>query len=511
MENLQKKIHILVGLYKKNDLVKAEKLANDLIRYNPNIALLYNLLGLILTSLQKLDEAINTFDKGLKINPEYAEIYNNLGNIYKAKENFIYAEDYYKKSIKLKKNTHEPLNNLASLYLQKNQYDKAIKYFKKSLNKNPNFFIASFNLGSAYISLGKYKKAKKYLERTIKISPHFYSAHRALSLIVKYKKKNKHFQFLKEVYENTKIDQSYKSEIGFALGKASDDMKDYSMASKFFIDANKIRRKNIEFTLLNEIKLFNNIKKKFNKDLFTNYKEEGCFDMSPIFIIGMPRSGTTLVEQIISTHTKVFGCGELNILPNLINKYFYKNNEINFTFDNINPKKIGEEYLYKLKLLNNKKEKFTDKMPINFKYVGLIKIILPKAKIIHCNRNARDTCLSIFKNYFSNPDLNYAYNLDEIIEYYKLYENLMIYWKSILPNIIYDINYEKLVNSPNQQIKNLIKACDLKWQDRCLKFYNNKRAITTASDTQVRNKIYKKSINSWKSYESTLNNFFDKI
>ena len=105
MENLQKKIHILVGLYKKNDLVKAEKLANDLIRYNPNIALLYNLLGLILTSLQKLDEAINTFDKGLKINPEYAEIYNNLGNIYKAKENFIYAEDYYKKSIKLKK-TH---------------------------------------------------------------------------------------------------------------------------------------------------------------------------------------------------------------------------------------------------------------------------------------------------------------------------------------------------------------------------------------------------------------------
>jgi hypothetical protein len=230
----------------------------------------------------------------------------------------------------------------------------------------------------------------------------------------------------------------------------------------------------------------------------------------------MPRSGTTLVEQIISSHPKVFGGDELYFLPDLIKNNFYMNYGKLLLKQNNNIKKkdlklIGQKYINDLMKISNKSEKVTDKLPINFKWIGLIKLILPNSIIIHCVRNSKDNCFSIFKNFFASKNLNFAYNLDEITDFYNLYHDLIRHWKKTLPKFIVDIEYEQIIENPEQQIKNLIEKCNLDWNKNCLKFYENKRLIKTASDIQARKKIYKSSINSWKNYKKNLQNSFQKL
>ena len=516
MENLKKKIQLLLNLYKSKNLSKAELFNKELISAHPKIVNLYNVLGLILTEQKKIDEAIEYYEKGIKIDPNYAVIYNNLGSIYQSKENYKKAENYFKKSIELDSKMPEPQNNLGNLYLTLNKYQEAIVCFKNAVTIDHNFFISHYNLGIAYKNIGKIEEAEKHLKKTLKLNVHFYTAHRILSQITKYTINDEHFIFLKKSYEDPQIDKSQKTEIAFALGKASDDIKDFSKAFQYYKDGNDFRRTIIDFSIESEKEEFTNIKKIFNKNLFNKFEQSGNIDSTPIFILGMPRSGTTLVEQILSSHPKVFGGDELNFLPDLIKKHFDNKAEKLF-FENImnidrdNLKSIGQEYISNLKNISNDSERVSDKLPINFKWIGLIKLILPNSKIVHCVRNPRDNCISIFKNYFVNPSLNFAYNLEEISEFYNLYNDLMKHWKNILPKFVIDIKYEKIIQNPEQQIRNLLKSCNLSWNDNCLKFYNNKRAIKTASDIQARKKIYKSSVDSWKNYEKFLGEVFKRL
>jgi len=515
MEKLRKKIQILLNLYKSKKLIESENFAKNLINENPNIVFLYNLLGLILTEQKKIEEALECYEKGIKIDPKYAMIYNNLGTIYKYKEDYKKAENFYKKSVELDQKIAEPLNNLGNLYDLLNKNKESIIYYKKAVNINPKFFVAHYNLGLTYKSIGKFENAKKHLKEAIKINPYFFAAHRNLSLINKYKSEDEHFKVLKKIYTNINDKDLQKTELSFALGKAYEDIKDYKQSFKYYNEGNNLRRKVINFST-NEIKKeFENIKNVFSKELFEKYKKIGYKDKSAIFIVGMPRSGTTLIEQILSSHKKVYGGDELNLLPNIIknnlnikDENFIKNIDIN---SEVGLKKIGPEYIKKLKDISNNFERTTDKLPINFKLIGFIKLALPNSKIIHCVRNAKDNCFSIFKNYFVNKNLNYAYNLDEIINYYILYNDLMNHWKNILGDFVYDIHYEKIINNPEFYIKNLLKKCDLNWDKNCLKFYENERVIKTASDSQVRKDFYKTSINSWKRFKKDLDVSFKKL
>ena len=515
MENLQNKINKVLDLYKRKKLLQAESRVNKLIKENPQIVILYNLLGLILTEQKKYDKAINTFNEGIKIKSDYAVCYANLANIYKLQEENTKAESLYKKAIELDSKLIDPINNLGTLYLNQNKTLKAVDCFKKALKINSKYFVSSYNLGVAYKSLGDFEKAKIYFNQAVDSNKYLYSAHRALSQITQYKKHDKHLDFLIELFNDSNVNLSQKDELAFSLGKAHDDLKLYKDAFNYFKAGNDIRRKKINFSINDEKKEFNLIKNIFKKELFNNTGGTNINDSSPIFVLGMPRSGTTLIEQIISSHSKVFGGDELNFLPAVIKENFVdKSGNLsfkkikNFTEDDFNL--IGNQYISKIKDLLTNKPRITDKMPINFKWIGLIKLILPKSKIIHCTRNAKDNCLSIFKNYFTSIELNYAYNLDEIIEFYNLYENLMIHWKNELENFIFDINYEELIKNPDKKIKELINFCNLEWEDDCLTFYKNKRVVKTASDTQIRKKIYSSSVDSWKKYKNELDVFFKK-
>lgn len=514
MKNFERDIQVALNLFRSKNFNKAELACIKLLKIYPKNIWLYNLLGITLTEQNKIDEAINCYEKGLKIDPNYSMIYNNLGSIHQKRKNYIKAEAYYKKSIELDNKIPEPQNNLGNFYRTINEDEKAINAYKKAVELKPSFFPGYYNLGITYKNNGNIVKAKKYLEESIKLNKDLYPAHRALSEIIKYKHNNEHLKLLNKIFNDEK--NLNKKELAFALGKAYEDIKDYDKSFKFYINGNELHRKSIVYIQKKEINEFKEIKKTFNKKLFKNYCKSGNKDKKVIFIVGMPRSGTSLVEQILSSHKNVFGGGELNIIPNIINKHF-TNEKKEFLLSNINNKKesylkdIGNEYIETIKKISLNKNIITDKLPINFKWIGLIKLILPNSKIIHCNRNPKDTCLSIFKNYFVSNDLKFGYNLNEIASYYEMYLKIMNHWRKTIPEFINEFSYENLISKPDLEIRNLLIKCDLSWDKNCLKFYENKRSVKTVSDTQVRKKIYKTSINSWKNYEKFIKAFFKSL
>ena len=520
MEKLKKQIQSVVDIYKSGNLSKAEHLTKKLISNNPKVVFLYNLLGLILVEQKKTDQGMKWYEKGIKIDPNFAMIYNNIGLLFferKTSDNIKKAENFYKKAISLDKKIPEPQNNLGNLYNYVDKVKEAIDCYKKAIDINSKFSYAYHNLGSAYVSVGKFNEAKKNFKQSIKLNPDFTVTHRSLSRITKYTNNDAHFKELKKIYRKANSNDSEKKiELGYALGKAYEDTKNFDKSFSHYKEANFLQRKKIDFSLKLEKKKFKEIKNTYNKKLLDNYKNTGSSDSSPIFIIGMPRSCTTLVEQILSSHNKVYGADELEFIPDLVKKNFGDKNlslffEEIINFDKNNLKKIGDEYIAKIKDISNESERVTDKLPINFLYIGFIKLILPKSKIVHCYRNPKDNCLSIFKNQFSSGKIKFAYEMSEIVDYYNLYNDLMKYWNNLLPNFIFDIKYENLISDTKAEIKNLLSYCALDWSNDCLNFYNNKRQIKTASDVQARSRIYTSSIDSWRNYEKYLSKYFTKL
>tara|TARA_Y100000590_G_scaffold465617_1_gene638402 strand:+ start:988 stop:2553 length:1566 start_codon:yes stop_codon:yes gene_type:complete len=519
MDKLKQQIEEAVNIFKSGNLPKAEEISRSLIKSNPKVAFLYNLIGLILSQSGKTDEAIKYYEKGLEIDPKFAMIYNNLGLIFynKGPNNYKKAEDYYKKSIETNKDIPEPHTNLGNLYSTLGKINEAISNHKKAIKLNPNFQYAYLNLSNILVSIGDFKEAKKYLNEVIKINSNFYVAHRSLSRINKYTKDDEHLKILKKLYKNiSSSDEDGKMNVAFALGKACEDIKDFDKSFFYYSNANSFFRKKINFSIKEEENKFQDIKDIYDKDLFNKFKESGYKDSKPIFIVGMPRSGTTLIEQIISSHSEVFGADEIEFIPNLLKKYF-KNHDLRLFFSDETItnqdqlKKIGSEYQENIKIISNNSNRSTDKLPNNFQSIGFIKLILPNSKIIHCNRNPKDTIFSIFKHHFPGGKINFAYNLDETVQYYNLYNDLMKYWNKLFPEFIYNIDYEKLISNSENEIRKLINFCDLKWEEDCLNYHNNKRLIRTASNTQARMKIYNTSINNWKNYENSLSKFFSNI
>ena len=518
MENIKKQIQSILEKFQSGNLAQAEALSKKVISENPNVVYLYNLLGLIYVGQKKIDLAQEYYEKGIEVDPNFAEIYNNLGLLFTHdKPDKIKAENFFKKSISINKNIPEPHNNLGFLYKSLDKNDEALTCFKKAIEINPNFFHAYHNIGTVEIQAGNFEEAKKNFFKAIEINPHDTRSHREISRLTKYTIKEKHLSELNNIYpkiDNENLEK--KTDIAFALGKAYEDIQDFDKSFDFYNQGNNLFQKKIEISMKFEKDNFINTKNTFHSRLYEKYSKLGNFDKSPIFILGMPRSGTTLVEQILSNHPKVFGGGEQDII-NLILKRKFKNKKLSLFFENVVDfdknifKEIGQEYVDEMKKISDNSDRFTDKLPINFFWIGLIKIILPNSKIIHCFRDPKDNCFSIFKNHFPGGKINYAYDLNNIVEYYLLYQDLMNYWNKLFPNFIFNVKYENLVTNTKNEIVDMLKFCDLDWNDNCLNFYDNKRSIKTASNVQVRNKIYSSSIGFWKNYEKYLKLYFNKL
>jgi len=326
----------------------------------------------------------------------------------------------------------------------------------------------------------------------------------SLSRVKKYKKNDPQLAVMHSFLSSNSLSVIDRIGFNFALAHVYEKLEKYDEQFKYLNEANRLRKEEVNYFIDKDQQLFSRIKDSF-KSLPSAVKKSSCVSTSirPIFILGMPRSGTSLVHQIIDSHNEVHGAGELNKLNKFVTTVLKE-------FDNVDKKSISEsdlisireQYLDVLSNLNVSQSIIIDKMPLNFRYVGFILMAFPEAKILHMNRDPMATCWSIYKYYFNGN--SYSYNQDDLAKYYKMYKDLMSFWNKLFPDKIYDVCYEDLTTNQEMETRKLLKYCELEWDENCLNFHTNKGAVKTTSAIQVRQKIYQGSSEVWKKYEAFL-------
>jgi Tfp pilus assembly protein PilF len=490
---------IIISEINCNNLIKAENLTNDLLNIKKSKEIHY-LLGNILKLQNKNKEAILAYKNSIDLDETFSEAYNNLANVQKKINQVDEAYNNYEKAIKYNKKNLQAYFNLANLFRSEKKFDMAIVNFKNVINIDQNFAQAYSNIGQIYASLGNILEAEKYIQLAIDKNEHHVESYKNYFLLKKIKEDDKNYLKLKEIIVDDKIKGTEKQNMLHCLSKASFDIGKTQEGFTYLEKANQLKLAEVKFSYKKTeksykrlIDIFSNIQtsKKIFFDKYNSY---------PIFILGMPRSGTSLLEQIISNHSMVYGGGELSLFTNTMNKF---DNELDFHFlDAL--KKIRQDYLFNLNKLSVKKY-ITDKLPGNFKFIGIILESIPEAKIIHIERNPMAVCWSNYKsNFLNNNGMEYSLRQKDTAEFFISYNNIMKFWNGKFPEKIINIKYENLVDNFELEVKNLFKNLNLKWEDQVLKFYDNARSVETASFLQVRKNIYKNSSEEWKKYQNYL-------
>ena len=418
--------------------------------------------------------------------------------------------NYFKKAINYDPKDANNYANLSGVNYILNDLDESRSNAEKALNINPKNNIALQNLATYYQATGEKDKTKKLYEEILSDRPENGGIFKDYAHHFKPSSNSKIIKEGIRVFSESRINKRDLSFIAFGLFHIFDNEGNYEIAFDYLDKANRLSLETFEIDIKSKIDIFDKIILHNNKDLFLNLGKGGCEDPAPIFIVGMPRSGTSLLEQILSSHSMVFGGGEVGELNNTIEEFDLKYSKLP-NLSTSDREKIGSRYIERMRKTFNKNRFsneifFTDKLPQNFLFAGIINLILPKSKIIHIKRDPLDACLSMFSHPFSSGH-DYSYNLETLAIYYNNYKRIMKHWATVLPNDIYDISYDKLVQSSEIEIKNLLEFCNLPFENNCLEFYKNKREVLTPSSSQVRKKIYNSSSGRSKNYEIFLDDF----
>ena len=488
---------VIVSEYNLKNYFRAEQYLNKIINIH-NTAELNYIYGNILKIQNKFHDAIDLYKKAISLNNNFSEAYNNLANTQKIMGDNKNATYNYTQAIKSNNSNLGAYFNLANLYRSEKKFEEAINNYKKVLELNPKFVESMNNIGSINLILGNFENGLKYFVEAIEIDKFNSESYYNYVSAKKITDEDKVFLKLKNLIEEEKLPEVQNFKMYYSLSKSYFDINNKELGFKYLEFASNFKLKEIENSYKKQSKDFKKIKEYFQ----INKKISGIsnnFKTTPIFILGMPRSGTSLIEQIVSNHSSVYGGGELNTLPLAIENSNWENNE-NF-IETL--KLISNEYLFKISKFSEKKF-ITDKLPGNFKWIGFILNSMPESKILHLERNPMAICWSIYKSEFSNPDMAFTYKQEYIAQFYLLYKDLMNFWKNKYPNQFINIVYEEFVEDYGNNIKKIFQKLDLEWEDHLLEFYKNKRPVETSSFQQVRKKIYQKSSEEWKKYKNFL-------
>ncbi|MDH6504769.1 tetratricopeptide (TPR) repeat protein [Polynucleobacter sphagniphilus] len=508
-------------------------------------------LGAVLVESDRADEAVPLLERGLGLQPNSPELLGNLGLAYFKQDKYDEAKVLLEKSLELKPNYPIALTGLAAVLGEAEQYEVAENLLNQALAIEPDKLDAYCQLGTIYLEQGKTPQAKFAFQEALKLDPsstdalvglgniqleegqiddaaitlkkaiaidsNKIDARFHLSQVKKVKAGDENLLALEGILaKGEKLSANSRISLYYALGKCYDDIGEFEKAFTNFEKGASLKRTKLSYDAGSEEAFTNAIIQTLDANTFNRLTGSGDHSTTPIFVLGMPRSGTTLTEQIIASHPSVFGAGELDDLAIVAQHSKIAKAHGNFP-ENIlqySPEELtglGQEYLDRLRAHAPDAKFITDKMPSNYILMGLIPLILPNAKIVHVKRNALDTCLSCYTRLF-NKHQDASYDLSELGRSYKNYRRLVEHWKQILPSdAFYEVNYEDLVDDIEGQSKALIRYCGLEWDPACLEFYENKRNIRTASVSQVRQPIYKSSVERWRNYEGHLQALITEI
>ena len=463
--------------HKKNNLKVAEKVYKKILEKDPNHFPSTILLGTLSAQTKNFDVAKQLLEKGIKINPNHPEAHYNLGLVF---------------------------NELVD-------FEKAITCYEKAIEINPNYADAYNNLGNCYKDFGDFQKAINCYEQAIKSQPgnltYFYHLIDLKKEILNPNLRNS----IQKIINNNNCTKTNMAFGNFLLAKCESKEKNYEKEIDYLIKAHTyyFELKKEKFT--RQIKYFFDVLPNTNELINLNKSDKTVnnHEIKPIFIIGVPRCGSTLTEKIIASSSKYIPIGEeTGVLDKIIKHKIEKKQLLNFNKENFQMELI-EAYNHKGLVQENNDYTFTDKSLENFFYISFIKEIFPNAKVVNCRRNALSSIMSIFQNNMIN--LGWAHNLEYIFKYLDIYYRMVENFKKIFPNFIYELQFEKFVDDPEIESKKLLKYCNLPWDKKCLEFYKRKDLISkTASNIQIRQAIYKHSPDKYLAYKKLLDKYGNK-
>ncbi|MFT5132887.1 MAG: tetratricopeptide (TPR) repeat protein [Gammaproteobacteria bacterium] len=493
----------LKALDREEEAISAYELA---IAIMPDYAEAHSNMGNALLALGHHDDAIKCYKRAISIMPDYAEAHSNMGNAFKALGEQKQAVSAYEQALLINPNFAMAHYNMGIALDELGRPDEAISCYEQALAINPGYAEAHNNLGFTLQELGRQDEAIRHYEQALAIKPDYAAAHLHLSMIVPGQEQVAVIKKLLDEPSLTEVDTSH---YHFALGNIYHNLDMFDDAFKHFDKGNALKRLTFSYDSHDYTAYVDRLIETYSPDYLEEVAKYGSTSKLPVFIVGMPRSGTTLVEQILSSHPLVYGAGELVLIESIEKVIANKINagtpypECMSSINSAAIDRYSGEYLSETKQFSEDETRITDKNPGNFHRIGLIKTLFPGARIIHCQRNPLDTCTSIFFNYFVLGN-EYSFDLDELGKYYLDYERLMTHWGNLFATDILAVQYEDLVSNQEKISRQLVEYLDLEWDDRCLDFHLNKRAVRTASSVQVRKPMYTHSVNRWKHYEKQL-------
>ena len=523
---MNKDLAQLDKLFKLNKFEEVISRTKKLIKKKDFIPPYYNLLGISLDNIGKSYKAEKIFFEAIKKNSKEISFYSNLGKILIKQDKLDEAESILNSAIKIKPDDPFSLFEYGKLKRLKKKLPEALEYFKNVYKINPSFPNVLFLIGKTYLELSQETNDIKLKELSIEnlsrcseLFPENVDADFLLSEVFNYEKEKKHQHSMLKKIENLSFrNRRQKSVLLFSIAKSFDDQKKFDQASEFLKMANSEMDSTLEKNIISKYsQRFENLKLLFNQIINVKYLEDkSLYKKKIICIIGMPRSGTTLLHQLIASSRETEGVGESSVIPSFFETKIFNKEFLNKIYEK---NKLNKKYLIEIsgllgenfnKIQITKKNVIVDKNPSNFFWVGFIKLLFPNSKIIHIKRNLKDVGLSVYKNIFGVDEMNWSYNPKNIIEYVKIYKNTINFWKQKYGNSIYEIDYEKLINNKNEETKKLFSFCGLDWSEDIFDFYKTAKTIRTASLYQVKKPIYKSSVNISDKYSKYIN-FLDKF
>lgn len=455
-------------------------------------------------------EALAGYDAVLAAQPQQTSALLNKALVLQSFGRLPEAVDWCEKAVKSAPDKPLPKMNLAALLTEQKKPDAADAQYQALLQAHPGFALGYNKYGVFLLQTGRVADARDVLERGIAVQPAFGEMHFHLANISAYEAGSPHLLQMKTLITLPDLPERDRMYLGFALGAACEKAKRYGDAFRYLQLGNRIRRKDYpDHTTQRDKIFFARIREVFSVRAIPTLADSGQEEAAPIFILGMPRSGTTLVEQVLASHSQVAGCGELPTLELAVNREafrltgkYYPEYVPDITRETLG--ELADFYLQELRMQGGNAVYITDKMPGNFRFVGMIRMLFPLARIVYCKRDPVENCWSIFKMYFAESQ-PYAYDLDEVAAYYREHEMLMAHWLEHFPDAIHTVSYEEFVTDTQAQARRLLAFCGLPWEAQCLEFHKTRREVKTASFSQVRRPIYQTSLARTEAYGELLN------
>ena len=502
-------------------LVDARSAYLEAIRLNATLAISHAHLGLVLQQDSQLNDALARLKQAVEMEPANADFREYLADLHMEREEFAEAILSWEQALALEPNRPSLHSGIGLALHEEGRSVEAVQHYREALRLKPDFAAARMSLGGLHEENGEMPEAEMAFRDALELQPTFALPHARLATLLRGKLSEADLVALEARLGDPQLADGPRARLLFALGHVLDGRSEFVRAAECVQQANAItleinRKQKREYVPLEHERFVDRLISAFGTESFARTQGAGLETRRPVFIFGLPRSGTTLVEQVLASHSQVFGAGELRLarqtfdaIPTILSR---KDSAVACVadLDRHAIQRLAERHLASLSALDGKSaERIVDKMPDNYLYLGLLAMLFPQATFIHCRRDLRDIAVSCWMTDFRS--IRWANDSEQIASRFRQYRRIMSHWQIALPVPVHEVQYERVVEDFETEARRLLAACGLEWEPGCGRFHETTRPVRTASVTQVRQPIYRRALARWKQYEGPLSDMFARL